>query len=253
MDDDLAKQIEVVRKAASGPTWKQVAAAIAIGLVVVLGVIGFLSNRSAQKLRVAAQERARLERELRMSSSQGCEADRSKTDLALAMLNRLTAPRILAPGSSPEAVAHQEELNVESRRFRDEQIARLRSRDCEKLAKGEYPAPAPVQVPDPPPLVTAPSGEQGPAGLTGAQGAQGVPGERGPMGLAGPPGADGARGPQGPPGPVGQDGRPGILLPPRPEPSPEPSPSAGPPTQQIPLPLPSPDPCLLVLCLPTEP
>jgi collagen triple helix repeat protein len=244
MDDDLAKQIEVVRKAASGPTWKQVAVAIAIGLVVVLAVIGFLSNRSAQKLQHAAQERERLERELRLSASQGCEADLSKTQLLLAILNRLTAPRILAPGSPLEAVARQEVSNEESRRFRDEQIAKLRSRDCEKLAKGEYPTPLPVQVPPPPPLVTSPSGEQGPVGLTGAQGAQGVPGKDGRPGTDGVDGRDGAPGKDGEPG---KDGRDGILLPPRPEPSPEPGPSLN-----LPPPTPSPTPpvCVLEVCLP---
>jgi hypothetical protein len=224
MNDELSQQIDILRKSTHGPTWKQVGVAVAIGLVVVFAVIGYLSNRSAQKLREAARERTRLERELRTSASQGCEADRSKTELSLAILNRLTAPRTLAPGSPPDAVARQEVLNEESRKFRDEQIAMLRSRDCEKLAKGEYPAPAPVQIPPPPPLVIAPSGEQGPAGLTGAQGAQGVPGKDGAS-IVGSPGERGPEGPQGPAGPPGKDGRDGILLPSQPEPSPQPSPS----------------------------
>jgi hypothetical protein len=239
MDDDLAQQIAVQRKAAGGPTWKQVGLTIAGILVIVLAVIGFLSNRSAQKLQIAAVERVRLERELRRTASQGCEADRTRTELLLAMLNLITAPRVPAPGTPPQVVAYQELQNEKNRQFREEHLAKLTERPCEKLAKGEYPPPEPVPPPPPPELVVAPSGEQGFVGPAGAQGPKGDKGERGETGAKGADGAPGERGPeglQGPPGvviipePVPVPTIPTLPVPP-PAPVPSPPPVPGPPMQ----------------------
>ena len=240
-DNGLEQDRAAYRKLTGGPSWKQVGLLVAFIVLLVLGG-QYLNARSA------AQERVRIERKFERLIADGCEADRTRTEIELDILNRLTAPRILAPGSPDRAVADQEFKNEENRKFREEEEDKLRARKCSDILAGKLPEPEPVLVP-PPEIVQAPSGERGSVGLTGAQGAQGPVGPPGsPVpGPQGPPGPTGSTGPPGPRGPEGEQGPPGGLLVPQPEPSPSP------PT----VPIPSPSPtvgaaqvCVLEVCLP---
>lgn len=238
-DDGLERDREAYKRLTGGPTWKQVGvASLLIGAFVVLLLLGALYVNAQS----AAKERVRIERKFERLIADGCEADRTRTEIELDILNRLTAPRILAPGSPDRAVMDQEFKNEENRRFREREENKLRARKCSDILAGKLPEPEPVLVP-PPEIVQAPSGERGAVGLTGAQGAQG------PVGPPGSPvpGPQGPPGPPGPRGPQGEQGPPGGLLAPRPEPTPEPSPSP----QSAPSPIvPQEQVCVLEVCLP---
>lgn len=239
---EQTRQATVIREAAGRPGW--LAWTVAMVAIALSFLLQELDNR--KDLREAGKERRRVEEKAEMLAADGCEADRTRTEVEIAMLNRQTAPRILAPGSPPQAVADQEFKNEENRKFRESMVKLLRARNCSDILDGKIPEPEPIQVP-PVEIVRLPSGETGAVGLTGAQGAQGVPGRDGHDGPQGPQGPQGFPGPVGP---AGQDGRDGILLP-GPEPLPSPSPEPPPPALLPVLPPdPAPAPCVIPLFCP---
>lgn len=189
-------------------------------------------------------------RQAREAAEANCVRAREDRALTIDILNRLTAPRLLGQGATPEQVAAQEAQNAEAEQYRKDRIAKLRALDCGELGQGKVEA---LVVPPPPsPRSGTPgaAGEQGAAGLTGAAGPPGPPGAAGP---SGPPGPQGEPGPPGPPGglgPRGETGSPGPPGPPGPEgPKGDPAPLPPVPPEPVPIPTtttaPPPDPCVV--------
>lgn len=154
-----------------------------------------------------------------------CTVSQRSRELTVDMLNRLTAPRTLGPGATPEQLADQESQNKEAAEYRKDAIGRLRQLNCKDLSDLAIPEPKPIPVPAPrnttsvgatgaqgPPGLTGPAGPAGPPGPPGEPGPPGVDGRDGRNGVDGrdgqdgQDGQDGAPGPQGPPGPQGEKG-----------------------------------------------
>lgn len=161
-------------------------------------------------------------RQARESAEANCERSKADRALTIDILNRLTAPRVLGEGATPEQTAAQEAANADAEAYRKERLSKLRALDCGELGEGKVEAVVVAPPPLPRPGVAGAAGEQGPAGITGPAGPPGPPGppgpagERGAQGLAGRdgrPGEDGAPGPAGPPGPKGDRGDPGEPAP----------------------------------------
>lgn len=137
------------------------------------------------------------------AAAANCETASANRELAINLLNRLTAPRILGPGATLEQIRVQDGQNADAAKYRDEELARLKALSCSQLARGTV---MPVLIPPPalPPIgAIGASGEQGVIGLTGPIGPQGLPGTNGTNGTNGRDGATGPAGPAGPMGPAG--------------------------------------------------
>jgi len=186
---------------------------------------------------VSAQNRNRDQ--TRRVAAANCVVQASNRSLAVDLLNRLTSPRILGSGASPEQVAAQESQNAEAASFRAEQLSRLKALSCAAQIGGKV---TPIYLPPPelPPIIVGPAGSSGPAGITGPPGPPGqaggvgAPGASGSAGPVGPEGAPG-RSVVGPPGPAGQSivgptGPAGPIGPPGPVPTTTTVPPTIPPT-----------------------
>jgi hypothetical protein len=202
------------------------------------GMIAYLLLAACLCLAVVGAFGAQLvtKRQARESGEANCLRAKADRSLTIDILNRLTAPRILGEGATPEQVATQDAQNAEAAEYRKDRLSKLRALDCGELGRGNVEA---LIVPPPPlprPGVPGPAGEQGPSGITGpagppgppgtpgeqgpagARGEQGVPGEagapgekgdKGVPGDSGPAGETGPQGPAGPTGPQGPEGPPG--------------------------------------------
>jgi Collagen triple helix repeat (20 copies) len=150
-----------------------------------------------------------------------CQVSRVARDALVDLVNRLTAPRTLAPGASANDVVAQDKQNQEASEYREAVLESLRGLPCESL--GKTPVPTPIVIPAPPESIAGPEGEQGPSGLTGPpgpsgeDGAPGADGQDGATGPVGPQGDAGSKGAPGDPGPKGEKGEQGEQGPPGPE------------------------------------
>ena len=210
--------------------WSEAADGL-LAVAVVILAFGVVSALSLGRRQAAA------------GSEANCRTVAALRVVVLDNLNRLTAPRQLAPTARPEQVAFQEAQNADAARTRAESIERLRAVECGSFGDT---SPKSIQVlPEPePPVVVGPAGDVGPAGLTGpigapgADGAIGADGADGAPGPIGSPGPDGASGPIGSAGPLGAAGPPGPVGPPGPTPI-----TVPPPTTTLPPPPPAGPPC----------
>lgn len=144
-----------------------------------------------------------------------CQVTRRTRAVMVDVVNRLTAPRVLPEGASPEQVEVQAAQNEAAEQYREDAFARLQDLPCKELGGLTTPEPQPIRVPPQflggqgAPGLTGPPGPMGPDGPSGPGGPSGQDGRDGRDGLRGPHGDPGPQGPQGPPGPEGQRGPPG--------------------------------------------
>lgn len=150
------------------------------------------------------------------AANANCQVAQPLQGVVVDLINTLTAPRTLAPGTDPKTVAVQAQRNSEAAAVRDKYFEQLRAVPCGSLASSSESVS--IDAPAPPVTVVGPSGDVGPAGiagsigppgppgLMGADGRDGLTGPIGATGVAGPGGAIGPIGPVGPVGPVGPTG-----------------------------------------------
>lgn len=243
-DEELSQQIEVLRKASAGPSWRTVgllAGGLFITIILIFGALLYLRSRDDLRARAA-------QREIAMTN---CRVNESTRVAVVALLQRLTVPNSLTPGSSPELIAYVEQANKRNAEFREQVVGQLRALDCQDIVGGTAPKLEPIVVATPPPVPlpapgSAAPGAVGAPGPKGEKGDKGDRGERGATGAQGPAGPQGPQGQEGPPGPEGPPGIPAVLVPvPVPPPvDPEPLPQMPPvgPQEHI---------CVLEVCVPS--
>lgn len=195
-DVNLDKRLQVLKQLDTKAKPGMVAYA-ALAILIVIALFGIIRveriNDYHSKQRAAAN----------------CRVQENVRERFVDLLNRLTAPRILGPGASPEQIAAQEKANEEGLKYRNKSLDELTALQCSKLRKDGPPIPVTVSVPPVPTGVQGSSGDPGLPGIAGKDGINGKDGLDGQPGKDGANGRDGKDGATGPPGPTGPTGPPG--------------------------------------------
>lgn len=170
---------------------------IALAILVVLSI--FMAMRASSQANQRLQD----------ATEANCKVQAGNRTAIVDLINRLTAPRKLSDGATPEQVAFQEKQNKAAAEYRKEALAALTGLKCSELSKGNIVVLPLLNPPPPAAGLTGPSGETGPIGLTGPIGERGADGKDGES-ITGPKGekGDSVTGPKGEKGDKGDTGDP---------------------------------------------